>query len=91
MKLDWAREDETIEDLQLGGLRLLQKKGGFRFGMDSVLLADFAEIRKTDTVADFGTGSGILILLLRGREKAASRPRVSAYPVSSSRTLSSAV
>lgn len=69
MKLDWAREDETIEDLQLGGLRLLQKKGGFRFGMDSVLLADFAEIRKTDTVADFGTGSGILILLLRGREK----------------------
>ena len=47
------REDETVEDLQLGGLQLLQKKTGFRFGMDSVLLADFAAVRKEDTVADF--------------------------------------
>ena len=62
-------EDETVEDLQLGGLRLLQKKTGFRFGMDSVLLADFAAVRKDDTVADFGTGTGILPLLMIGREK----------------------
>ena len=63
------REDETLEDLQLGGLKLLQKKNGFRFGMDSVLLAHFAFIRRQDTVADFGTGSGILPLLLIGRNK----------------------
>ena len=63
------REDETVEDLQLGGLQLLQKKTGFRFGMDSVLLADFAAVRKEDTVADFGTGTGILPLLLIGRDK----------------------
>ena len=63
------REDETVEDLQLGGLRLLQKRTGFRFGMDSVLLADFAAVRKEDTVVDFGTGTGILPLLLIGREK----------------------
>ncbi len=63
------REDETVEDLQLGGLRLLQKKTGFRFGMDSVLLADFAAVRKEDTVVDFGTGTGILPLLLIGRDK----------------------
>ena len=62
-------EDETMEDLQLGGLRLLQKKTGFRFGMDSVLLADFAAVRTDDTVVDFGTGTGILPLLLNGREK----------------------
>lgn len=62
-------EDETVEDLQLGGLRLLQKKTGFRFGMDSVLLADFAAVRKEDTVVDFGTGTGILPLLLIGRDK----------------------
>ncbi len=66
------RENETVEDLQLGGLQLLQKKDGFRFGMDSVLLADFAEIRKTDQVADFGTGSGVLPLLLIGRGKGSS-------------------
>ncbi len=63
------REDETLEDLQLRGLRLLQKKTGFRFGMDSVLLADFAAVRAQDRVADFGTGSGVLPLLLFGRGK----------------------
>ena len=65
------REDETLEDLQLNGLKLLQKKNGFRFGMDSVLLADFAGIRPTDSVVDFGTGTGILPLLLIGRNKGA--------------------
>ncbi len=63
------RADETVEDLQLEGLHLLQKKKGFRFGMDSVLLAYFASIRPKDRVADFGTGSGILPLLLIGHRK----------------------
>ena len=61
------KEDETLEDLQLNGLKILQKTSGFRFGMDSVLLADFAQVRPTDHVADFGTGTGILPLLLIGR------------------------
>lgn len=64
-----VREDETIEDLQLEGLRLIQKKNAFRFGMDAVLLADFAEIRPSDVAADLGTGNGILPLLLIGRGK----------------------
>ena len=50
-------------------LKILQKKSGFRFGMDAVLLADFAAVRPDDTVADFGTGTGILPLLLIGRGK----------------------
>ena len=61
--------DETIEDLQLNGLQLIQKKDAFRFGMDSVLLADFADIRPSDTAADLGTGNGALIFLLYGRGK----------------------
>lgn len=65
----WIHDDETLEDLQLGGLKLLQKKTGFRFGMDSVLLSHFASIRPDDTVFDFGTGSGVLPLLLIGRKK----------------------
>ena len=63
------REDETLEDLQLGGLRLIQKKHNFRFGMDAVLLADFAGLRDGDRVADLGTGTGILPVLLIGRGK----------------------
>lgn len=66
---EMIRKDETVEDLQLNGLQLIQKKNGFRFGMDSVLLADFAEIRPGDFVVDLGCGSAILILLLIGRGK----------------------
>ena len=62
-------EEETLEDLQIGGLKLIQKKNNFRYGMDAVLLADFANIRPRDNVADFGTGTGILPLLLIGRGK----------------------
>ena len=62
-------EDERIDDLQLEGLRILQKVDGFRFGMDAVLLADFARVEARDRAADFGTGTGILPLLLAGRGK----------------------
>lgn len=61
--------DRTIEELGIAGLKLIQSKSGFRYGMDSVLLADFAQIRPNDIVADFGTGTGILPLLLYGRGK----------------------
>ena len=63
------QEDETIEDLQLKGLKLIQKKDGFRYGMDTVLLAHFADIKENDTVVDLGTGNGIIPLLLYGRNK----------------------
>ena len=62
---------ERLDSLQLAGLRILQKERGFRFGMDAVLLADFARIAPGAHVADFGTGTGILPLLLYGRGKGA--------------------
>lgn len=62
---------ERLDDLQLAGMRILQKEGGFRFGMDAVLLADFARVEARDRAADFGTGTGILPLLLIGRQKGA--------------------
>lgn len=67
--MDLTHPGERLDDLQLAGMRILQKESGFRFGMDAVLLADFARIMPRDTVADFGTGTGILPLLLRGRGK----------------------
>jgi tRNA1Val (adenine37-N6)-methyltransferase len=62
-----ALADERLEDLQNNGLKILQKKRGFRFGMDSILLKDFARIKKHETVADLGTGSAILPILLSQR------------------------
>ena len=58
------RPGERIDDLQLDGLHILQKKDGFRFGMDAVLLADFTRTRPRECIADLGTGTGILSLLL---------------------------
>ena len=75
-----CREDETMEDLQFAGLRVFQKKNGFRFGMDAVLLADFARINPHDYVGDFGTGTGILPLLLWGRKKGARFTAVEILP-----------
>ncbi|HSP48279.1 MAG TPA: methyltransferase, partial [Clostridiaceae bacterium] len=62
--------DESIEDLQLEGLKIIQKKKGFRFGVDAVLLSDFAKVRNRDRVMDFCTGTGILPILIAGKSKA---------------------
>jgi len=43
-------ENERIDDLQCKGLKIIQKKDGFCFGLDAVLLANFADIKKGDTV-----------------------------------------
>lgn len=59
------KENERIDDLQYKGLKLIQNKDGFCFGVDSVLLSDFAkEIKKNNVVVDIGTGTGIIGLLL---------------------------
>ena len=66
---EWLQPGERLDELKPGRFRILQKAEGFRFGMDTVLLADFARIRPRDRVGDFGTGTGILPLLLLDRDK----------------------
>ena len=56
--------DETLEELGRGDMVILQKRKGFRFGTDSILLAHFAAVKGGVRVGDFGTGSCILPLLL---------------------------
>ena len=58
---------ERVDDLQWKNLRIIQSPDAFRFGMDAVLLADFARVRPRSRVCDLGTGTGILPLLLSGR------------------------
>lgn len=58
---------ERIDDLQRGGLRIIQRGKGFRFGTDAVLLADFAQARRGERVCDMGTGTGVLPLLMAAR------------------------
>lgn len=65
-------DDERIDDLQYKGLRLIQKRDGFCFGVDAVLLANFADVRKNAAVIDLGTGTGIIPVLLAGKTEAKS-------------------
>ena len=60
-------EDERIDDLQFAGLQIIQSTNDFRFSMDSVLLADFAMLQNRTKICDLGTGTGIIPLLLYGR------------------------
>ena len=60
-------DDESVDDLQLNGLRLIQKEDAFRFGVDAVLLSDFANIKKNFRVIDLCTGTGIVPFLLLGK------------------------
>lgn len=60
-------DDETVEDLGRAGLKLLQKKSGFRFGSDAVLLAHFTNLKNKESVMDLCTGSGIIPTLMTGR------------------------
>ena len=56
-------KDESIDDLQLNGLQLIQKEQGFRFGVDAVLLSHFANVKKKHRVIDLCTGTGIVVIL----------------------------
>ena len=59
------KEGERIDNLEIKNMKIIQNKDGFCFGMDSILLSNFAkEIKKGARVVDLGTGTGILGLLL---------------------------
>ena len=67
IKYEYVNEDENIDDLQLKGLNLIQKKDGFKFGIDAVLLSDFAQVKKKHRVMDLCTGTGIVPFLIYGK------------------------
>ena len=64
------KKDERIDDLEINNLKIIQNKNGFCFGIDSILLSDFAKnIKNNSTVLDLGTGTGIIPTLLCAKTK----------------------
>lgn len=62
------KNNERIDDLELNGLKIIQDTTGFCFGIDSILLSDFArEIPKNSKILDLGTGTGIIGILLTAK------------------------
>ena len=68
MKPSWPEiagglgEDETLDVWAPADLRLIQKKDGYRFALDSLLLIDFIRLKSKDRVLELGTGCGIISL-----------------------------
>jgi tRNA1Val (adenine37-N6)-methyltransferase len=62
--------DETLDPFFDGSLQILQKKKGYRFSVDAILLSQFISLRKGEKAIDLGTGCGIVPLLLAKATKA---------------------
>ncbi|XXF75068.1 methyltransferase [Myxococcaceae bacterium GXIMD 01537] len=79
MLADWPRRvrldlrpgpGETLDSICGGRVRLLQRRAGYRFSLDPILLAHFAEGEgraRRGPVIDLGTGTGIIPLILSRR------------------------
>lgn len=61
---NFVKAGERIEEIGFGGLRLIQNPKWFCFGIDAVLLADFAKTANGERIADLGTGTGVIPLIL---------------------------
>lgn len=74
MENSLINKNERIDDLQLAGLKLIQNPEWFCFGVDAVLLSDFAKsgMKKGAYVVDFCTGNGIIPVLLSAKTQAES-------------------
>ena len=61
------RDGETADDILDGRFRVIQKKTGYRFSLDALLLSHFVRTKKGDALLDLGTGSTVIPLLLYHR------------------------
>ena len=62
---NWVlNEGERLDDLVRGDMKIIQRPDQFCFSLDSILVAHYVLIRKKDRIADLGTGTGVIALLL---------------------------
>ena len=66
---EYLRECERLDDLQCGGLRIIQNPDWFCFGMDAVLLTSFVKVPEGSRVLDLGSGNGVITILLSAKTK----------------------
>lgn len=60
-------EGERIDDLGRCGYKIIQDSNKFCFGIDAVLLSDFAMVKPNEKVVDLCSGNGIIPILLEAK------------------------
>ncbi len=55
---------ETVDRVFDGRVAVVQRRDGYRFSLDSLLLARFVEVRGRERIVDLGTGNGVVALSL---------------------------
>ncbi|MCQ4637987.1 tRNA1(Val) (adenine(37)-N6)-methyltransferase [Anaerovorax odorimutans] len=61
---------ERIDEIGFSDLRLIQKPEDFCYGVDAVILADFAARKPARRIVDLGTGTGIIPHILSHKTSA---------------------
>lgn len=61
-------KDETAERLPGTSLSVLQKRKGYRFSIDAVLLANCVRLKPGSRAMELGSGSGVISLMLAARQ-----------------------
>lgn len=59
--------NETVDVFFDESIRIIQKNSGYRFSIDSMLLSHFVTLTKNSRVADLGSGSGVISIILAYR------------------------
>lgn len=58
------KTSETTDRVFGGRVAVIQRRSGFRFALDSLLLTRFPELRGRERIVDLGTGNGVIALSL---------------------------
>ncbi|MFA9466344.1 MAG: tRNA1(Val) (adenine(37)-N6)-methyltransferase [Velocimicrobium sp.] len=66
---DFLKPGERFDDLQISHCKIIQHAKKFCFGIDAVLLSEFAKVKEKETVLDLGTGTGIIPILMDAKSK----------------------
>lgn len=60
-------DEETMDEILDGSLKIRQSARGYRFTLDSLMLAGFASVKPRSVNLDLGCGNGILALVMARR------------------------
>ena len=60
-------DEETVDEILEGSLKIRQSKRGYRFNLDSLILAHFVSLKSRSVNMDLGCGNGVIALVLARR------------------------